>query len=105
MEKFGSGFLKHLNKLTTVKKFIIHGSDYLIKAGFTQETKPLPPTMHWQNTGLDKQTSAVVRYQLRFGAGLFLRNFLVILNSAFILSFPPGLTSNYSPYFANAKRR
>ena len=36
-------------------------------------------TMHWQNTGLDQQTSATVRYQLWFGAGLFLNNFSVIL--------------------------
>ena len=35
--------------------------------------------MHWQNTGRDKLTSAVIRYQLRFGAGLFLINFPVIL--------------------------
>ena len=26
------------------------------------------PTMHWQKTGLDQQTSVVVRYQLWFGA-------------------------------------
>ena len=33
------------------------------------ETKRLQPTMHWQKTGLDQQTSAVVRYQLWFGPG------------------------------------
>ena len=27
-----------------------------------------PLTQHWQKTGQDQQTSAVVRYQLRFGA-------------------------------------
>ena len=28
-------------------------------------------TQHWQKTGQDQQTSAVVRYQLWFGAGPF----------------------------------
>ena len=31
--------------------------------------KQRPLTMHWQKTGQDQQTSAVVRYQLWFGAG------------------------------------
>jgi len=32
-------------------------------------------TMHWQKTGQDQQTLAVVRYQLWFGAGPLRLNF------------------------------
>ena len=60
-------------------------------------------TMHWQNTGQDQQTSAVVHYQLWFGAGLFLINFTVILSSNFFSSFPPGGTSIEYPALRQCK--
>jgi hypothetical protein len=37
------------------------------------------PTMHWQNTGQDNETSALTTWQQWSGAGLFLNNFSVIL--------------------------
>ena len=38
-----------------------------------------PLTVHWQNTGRDKLTSAVVRSQHWFGAGLFPKNISITL--------------------------
>lgn len=35
---------------------------------FKSDKKAQHTIMHWQKTGLDQQTSAAVRYQLRFGA-------------------------------------
>jgi hypothetical protein len=35
---------------------------------FGRKEKQRTPAMHWQKTGQDQQTSAVVRYQLWFGA-------------------------------------
>ena len=62
-------------------------------------------TMHWQKTGQDQLTSAVVRYQLWFGAGpLRLSSSLSYkFRSQFILIGRAGPAMN-SLYFANADR-
>ena len=61
--------------------------------------------MHWQKTGQDNLTSAVVRYQLWFGAGPLRLIFSLTCNfhSQFKLVGRAGPATN-SPYFANAKR-
>ena len=64
-----------------------------------------PLTMHWQKTGQDNLTSAVVRYQLWFGLDLSDSTLVLITNfrSQFNLVGRAGPAMN-SPYFAYANR-
>jgi len=63
----------------------------------------MPLTMHYQKSGLDIGTSASVRYQLWFGAGLFLNkhfgNFIII----FLLSIPTGRDQHRFPALRQCK--
>ena len=62
-------------------------------------------TQHWQKTGQDQQTSAVVRHQLWFGARPLRLSFSpnYKFRSQFILIGRAGPATN-SLYFANADR-
>ena len=54
--------------------------------------------MHSQKTGQDQQTSAVVRYQIWFGARPLRLSFSLTSNFSFsIQSHWPGMTSNEFP--------
>ena len=61
--------------------------------------------MHWQKTGQDNLTSAVVRYQLWFGAGPLRLTFQLTCNfhSQFSLVGRAGPAMN-PPFLAYAKR-
>ena len=50
-----------------LKRF--HQNPQIKPAALASIIKPGRTTMHWQKTGQDNLTSAVVRYQLWFGAG------------------------------------
>ena len=49
-----------------LKRF--HQNPQIKQTALVSIIKPGRTTMHWQKTGQDQQTSAVVRYQLWFGA-------------------------------------
>ena len=89
---------------TTASNFGVHSntSQFLVHAASSKAERT---TMHWQKTGQDNLTSAVVRYQLRFGAGPLRLTFslLVIFRSQFTLVGRAWPAMN-SPFLAYAKR-
>jgi hypothetical protein len=60
--------------------------------------------MHCQKWGQDVVTSSLTRSQLWFGAGLFLRNFSLILIIILLFNIATGQTDFKNPTFGNAKR-
>ena len=60
--------------------------------------------MHCRKCGLDIVTSATNQYQLWFGAGLFLKDFSLILIIAFQIIISTGQTFFKTPTCGNAKR-